>query len=179
MLLSTLVHPGTLNIPEATYIVYGPLRTINYVFIHALTIPLRPSESASVSYFPLDHLLISSVYTIHIPLGRTQTHSSIYIAIGLLATACYFATFPAIFYLQAVRHTHSALAIVIGCYLAMLFIECYFILPSNASFPTTNAILRPARYALATSRQARPEDAVSGSSTRRTTTSHYCMHDHA
>ena len=45
-----------------------------------------------------------------------------------------------------------------------------FYLPSNANFPTTNAILRPARHTLATSRQARPEDAVSGSSTRRTTT---------
>ena len=28
----TLVHPGTLNIPEAMYIVYGPLRTISTVF---------------------------------------------------------------------------------------------------------------------------------------------------
>ena len=28
----TLVHPSTLNIPEATYIVYGPLWTISSMF---------------------------------------------------------------------------------------------------------------------------------------------------
>ena len=73
----TLVHLGTLNIPEATYIVYGPLRTINYVFTHALTASVRPSKSASVSYCPL-YLILIILSTLYIPLGRTQTLSTIY-----------------------------------------------------------------------------------------------------
>ena len=70
MLLSMLVHPGTHIIPEATYIVYGPLQTVNYVqLIHVLTILLCPSESRSVLYFPL---ILYPLSTPNLPLGSNS-----------------------------------------------------------------------------------------------------------
>ena len=71
----------------------------------------------------------------------------------------------------AIAMSHLPLPLAIRCYCSPLRFFGFLLL----SLPhQTQFISRPACYMLATSRQACPEVAASGSSTRRTTAGHHC-----